>query len=614
MQKPPLNSSTSLTLMYAASFLLCIFFGALLKQIGTPGNYVNLMMFALILGGYLFSGLFAKTMVLPVFQNAERTGRAFYIGQTLAAGLISSGVFIFLAGDFYSTGTDALALFSGLILGVALMTLLFAASINRSQSQTLASLIAPNNVSRFHRFIIMSIIMVTSMMLLYVQLSTIGLISEAYFGISEKVAVTLAALTIGFCLILGGIQSLSIMRMIAYPILIISFLVPIVWIAYQITGNPLPQLSFGVGALQAISEIDSELLNAGLVQEGDIFDISKDGVNYDTFNHFSALVCIALGTAAMPHLLQHFRILPRATNARKTGIWALGFLLVILTTIPAMAAFVKLDIYTSLLGLQLSDLEQEADWLFALNQNNQSVIAICGNYLTQASQAVSVCGESSDYFLTSKDISLNPDMLVLTSGVLSGLPDLMTTLLATGALLAIWSTADGLIFVCANALAEDGYRSLFRPKAPMGSRLFVTRVCLVGVIALSSYLALTLELSRAFIFSTSFALLTASLFPALVCKIWLSDFKPFEVTSGIICGFIMTATLLWLSHYGFDVIAGNGDEILFYLPGLTKEILPLTMGLIGMVISFLIIFAIVKFGKMASHLKDKQKAKFDVPA
>ena len=600
--------------MYAASFLLCIFFGALLKQIGTPGNYVNLMMFALILGGYLFSGLFAKTMVLPVFQNAERTGRAFYIGQTLAAGLISSGVFIFLAGDFYSTGTDALTLFSGLILGVALMTLLFAAPINRSQSQTLASLIAPKNVSRFHRFIIMSIIIITSMMLLYVQLSAIGLVSEAYFGISEKVAVMLAALTIGFCLILGGIQSLSIMRMIAYPILIISFLVPIVWIAYQITGNPFPQLSFGVGALQAISEIDSELLNAGLVQEGDIFDISKDGTNYDTFNHFSALICIALGTAAMPHLLQHFRILPRATNARKTGVWGLGFLLVILTTIPAMAAFVKLDIYTSLLGLQLSDLEQEADWLFALNQNSQSVIAICGNYLTQASQAVSACGQSSDYFLASKDISLNPDMLVLTSGVLSGLPDLMTTLLATGALLAIWSTADGLIFVCANALAEDGYRSLFRPKAPMGSRLFVTRVCLVGIIALSSYLALTLELSRTFIFSASFALLAASLFPALVCRIWLSHFKPFEITTGIICGFIITASLLWLSHSGLDLIVGNGDEIIFNLPGLTNEILPLTMGLIGMVISFSVTFAVAKFNRTKSRSKDKHEAKLDVPA
>jgi len=134
MQKPPLNSSASLLLMYTASFLLCILFGVLLKQIGIPGDYINLIMFALIIGGYIFSGLFGKTMLLAVFQNAGRTGRPFFIGQSMAAGLISTSLFIFLAGDFYNTGTDALTVFSGFILGMALMAILFAAPINRSQS------------------------------------------------------------------------------------------------------------------------------------------------------------------------------------------------------------------------------------------------------------------------------------------------------------------------------------------------------------------------------------------------------------------------------------------------------------------------------------------------
>lgn len=600
--------------MYTASFLLCILFVVLLKQIGIPGDYINLIMFALIIGGYIFSGLFGKTMLLAVFQNAGRTGRPFFIGQSMAAGLISTSLFIFLAGDFYNTGTDALTIFSGFILGMALMAILFAAPVNRSQSPTLASLIAPKESSKFGRLFLLIIILITSMLLLHVQLSTIGLVSETYFNVSHEVAIFVSALAIGFCIILGGIQSLSIIRLMAYPILLIAFIAPLVWIAYQITGNPLPQFSFGVGALQAISEVDQELINAGLVDQSDVFDITREGLNYDTFNHFAALLCVAFGTAAMPHLLQHFRVLPKASSARKTSVWALGFLLILITAIPAVAAFVKLDIYTSLLGLQLAQLEQEASWLFELNKNGASIISICGNYLNTASQALSACNETADYFLSSNDININPDMLLLSSGALNGLPDLMTTLLATGALLAIWSTADGLILVCANAMTEDGYRALTRPKSPMGIRLFMSRFFIVVFILISSYLALSIELDARFAFAACFALLTASLFPALVCRIWLKHIRYNEVMIAIFLGFTLTATMLWLSYFGSDLIALNGNERIFSLPLMTEKIQPLSMGSLGMIVSFVTAFSISKIQQMRSMHKETREVKSDVPA
>ena len=614
MQKPPLNSSASLLLMYTASFLLCILFGALLKQIGIPGNFINLLMLALIVGGYIFSGLFGKTMLLPVFQNAQRTGRPIYMGQSIAAGLISTSLFIFLAGDFYTTGTDALTVFSGFILGLALMAILFAAPVNRCHNPTLASLITPSDGSKFGRLLLLIIILISSMLLLHVQLSTIGLISQMFFNISHNVAVTIAAVTIGFCIILGGIQSLSIVRMIAYPILVIAFLAPLIWIAYQITGNPLPQFSFGIGALQAISEVDKELLNAGLVEQSDVFDITREGLNYDSFNHLGALLCIAFGTAAMPHLLQHMRVLPKANSARKTGVWALGFVLILITAIPAVSAFVKLDIYTSILGLQLSQLEQEASWIFELNQNGASIISICGSYLTSVSQALASCGQTADYFLSSRDITVNPDMLLLSSGALNELPELMTTLLATGALLAIWSTADGLVLVCANAMTEDGYRALVRPKSPAGIRLFMSRFFIVIFIIVSAYLALSLKLDARFAFAASFALLTASLFPALVCRIWLKQFEYHEVMIAVFFGFILTAGMLWLSYFGTDVAALNGNEFSFHLPLITDKIQPLSMGFIGMLVSFASVFAISKIQDMRSGLRETNKVKSDAPA
>jgi len=614
MQKPPLNSSTSLVLMYTAIFLLCILFGTILKQVGTPGNYVNLMMFAFLLGGYLFSGLFGKTMVLPVFQNAERTGRPFYIGQSIAAGVISTSMFIYLAGEFYVTGTDAITLYSGLILGLPLMTVLFAAAVNRSKASTLTGLLLSQHPSKLSRILFLAIIIATSMLLLYVQFSAIGMLSETYFNISRNISVIIVALVIAICLILGGIQSLTIIRMISYPILLITFLVPVIWISYKLTGNPVPQLSFGVGALQAISEIDKELLNAGLVQQNDIFNITHKGLNYDVFNHLGALLCIAFGTAAMPHLLQHFRVLPKAAQARKTGVWSLFYLLIIITAVPAIAAFIKLDIYTSLLGLQLSELEQEASWLFTLNGDGSKVISICGMFITDAAQALAACGETDDYFLSIKDIVFNPDMLLLSSATLNQLPNLMTTLLATGALLAILTTADGLVFVCANALMEDGYHSLTRPKSPSGIRLFMARFFITVIIIVSAYMVLNAQIDSRFAFASSFALLAASLFPALICRIWVPTIKQGHVVLGVLLGSTLTLCMLWLSYYGMDFITSNGDEIIFKLPLVTNEIQPLSMGFLGMLFSFFSVFVISNLSKAIIKTKKPVEEKTDVPA
>lgn len=612
MYKPPLKSSLSLLLMYLASFFLCITFGTLLIQIGTPENYVNLLMFALIIGGYFFSGFFGKTMLLPIFQTAQRTGASFYVGQSIAAGLISSGVYILLAGDFYQNGTDALTIFSGLILGVSLMTLLFAAPINRSNNTTLASLLTQENNSKLLRLITTVTVVIASLLLLYVQLSAIGHITETYFNIASEIGVLLAVFSIGICLIMGGIQSLTIIRILAYPILLVTFLTPIIWIAYKLTGNPIPQLSFGAGALQAITEINQEMLSTGFAQKEDIFQITSDGLNYDFSNHFAALICIAFGTASMPHLLQHFRTLPKARDARKAGVWGLGFLLIILTTIPAVAAFVKLDIYTALLGFQLSDLAQEAQWVFALNNNNNNgIIKICGAVAYNAADVIAACGQSTDYFLSTKDITLNADMLTLTSGAMNGLPDLITTMLAIGGLLAIWTTADGLIFVIANTMTEDIYRGILRPKSPMGTRLFMTRVFITLIIGVCSYLVLYHPFDTKFAFAACFAISTATLFPVLTCKLYIKKVSDKALSWGSLISLALTVATLFLSHFGYDFIAQSGDELSLYIPNVTAKIQPLSIGLIGMIISFIVTITISKAIEISTL---KSKAKVDVPA
>jgi len=610
MRKPVLKSSASVALMYVASFLLCVVFGAILVQIGTPGNYVNLIMLALLVGGYIFSGMFGKTMLLASFQSAERAGNAFYVGQAIATGVISSGIFVLLAGQFYNTGTDALTLFSGVILGLAIMTLLFSGDVNRTKAMTLAGIISSQGNSQPARLVILCIIVITSVLLIHVQLSAIGKISELYFDVPERIGILFAVFSIGFCLLMGGMRSLTLMRTIAYPIIAITFLLPVVWIAYKLTGNPIPQLSFGVGALQPIAEIDQEILNAGFVETEDIFNITSDAADYDFFNHIAALLCIALATAAMPHLLQHFKTLPRASKARSAGLWSMIFIAIIFTAIPAVAAFAKLDVYTTLLGLQLSELEQEASWVFGLsNPEGVALITLCNEYVTSTAQAVAACGQSADYFLSPDDIGMHTNYLLLASPALNELPELLTSMLAIGALFAIWTTADGLVLVAANAFSEDGYKGIFRNKAPTGSRLFVARIFIITILVLSTYLVFNNALDAELAFTACFALLAASLFPALVFAIWMKNIAQHHIIYGTVTSFLFVCISLYLTQFGYDMRMNSGDEIIFKIPMITDAVQPLGFGLLGALISLSITVAISKYAN-----RTKREADVDVAA
>lgn len=610
MQKYILTSSASLTLMYSAAFLLCITFGLMLVQIGTPNNFANLIMLALLLGGYIFAGMLGKTMLLPTFQNADRTGNSFYVGQALASGVISSSIFIMLAGEFYNTGTDALTILLGVIVGLALMTLLFAAPLNRSDTPTISGFLTNQNTSKIQRIIIVAIILAASFLLIHVQLSAIGRISELYFDIPERLGILITVITIGFCLIMGGMRSLTIIRTIAYPIIMAAFLIPLGWMAYKLTGNPIPQLAYGSGALQQIYEIDQEIINSGFVTGGSIFDITRDGLSYDLFNYVCALLCIAFATASMPHLLQHFRTVKKAADARKSGVLCLLFVLIFITAVPALTAFAKLDIYTSLLGLQISELESEASWVFGLsNPNGIALVTICGDYINNAAQVIAACEETSDYFIGPQDIGINTQYLALASAALTDLPDLMTTLLAIGALFAIWTTIDGTALVAANILAEEGYQGVIRPKTPMAFKLFIARVSLILILFFATYMIFNNTISDEFAFNACLAILSASLFPAMVIKCWFKNISQNHMVYGALSGFTFTCFMLVTHYFGFDWLAASGDEILLKIPLITDEVKPLGFGLLGALVFVIITCLLNHFTKPQS-----KESETNVPA
>lgn len=594
--------------MFLASFGLTIMFAAILQQIGAPLIYVFLLMLTFVVGSYLFAGLFGKTMRFSTFQTADRQGRPVFTGMAAASGLLSGGVILMHPGFVYTNGTDYLVLLLGMLLGIGFLIVFFAASFARSNASTLSGILFPAGSHKLTIGITAIIILVCSGLLLMAQVKLIGLFIDGVYSIPEQTGVTIVLLVSATCLVLGGIQSLQIARMLAYPVIVFSVFIPLIWTSYDVTGNAVPQLGFGTGALGPILEIDREILEAGLAEETDIFNPTMDGRTLGGINYLAALISVAFAFATMPHLVQHFMTLKKGRHARKSGIWMFVFVAIILTAIPAIAVFAKFDLYTSLLGLQLSELELEVPWIFDLSGNGQlPLITLCGNLVSNTAETIAACGRSGNYFLSLSDIGINQNYLMLSFATLSNLPDLVGVGIVTGVVLAIFSTIDGSLLVMSNTMTVDVYNRIIRPKSPPGVQLFMNRffVCLFAVSGIFAVTYIPYNAEQLFVATVIIA--SACLFPALICRIWFRWITDLQISLAMTTSFVFCVVLFQLKISGMDFIPANGDEIIFAVPGTDEKIEPLSIGILGSAVFMAAVTITGLACQTLNYLRDRKK-------
>jgi cation/acetate symporter len=76
---------------------------------------------------------------------------------------------------------------------------------------------------------------------------------------------------------------------------------------------------------------------------------------------------------------------------------------------------------------------------------------------------VSIEDINRDGILQLAELSLNPDVVVLATPEIAGMPYVVSGLVAAGGLAAALSTADGLLLTITSALSHDVYYRVFRP-------------------------------------------------------------------------------------------------------------------------------------------------------
>jgi cation/acetate symporter len=349
-----------------------------------------------------------------------------------------------------------------------------------------------------------------------------------------------------------------------YIVLIIAYLTPIVILSTQNYGLPLPQLTYG----QAIADItarEQQMIQSGLATASNLKPHIEPFLSYTPLNFFGIIFCMMCGTASLPHILMRYFTTPSVREARQSVAWSLFFIFLLYFSAPAYAAFSKLEVYTNIIGRDVTALRP---WLFTWGE--LGLIKVCGKDAVNLDAVVAACKAIAGHpgVVRLQDFVINTDVIVLSTPEIAGLPYVISGLVAAGGLAAALSTADGLLLAIANALSHDIYYKMLDPNAPTFRRLLVARILLVVVAVGAAYTASHKPGDILAMVGWAFSLAMAGNFPALVLGIWWKRATTAGAICGIIAGFGLCLFYLVTSRY----FPGAGVKYF----GMTSLLNPLT--------------------------------------
>lgn len=240
-------------------------------------------------------------------------------------------------------------------------------------------------------------------------------------------------------------------------------------------------------------------------------------------NFIALMLCLMMGTAALPHVLTRFYTTTSASQARRSVGWTLLFIMLLYASAPVLAVLVKFEVLHHVVGLPFDNLPQWINRWSRLDPNLVSVRDINGDGLLQLGE-----------------LRLSGDIIVLAAPEIGGLPYWVTCLVAAGGLAAALSTADGLLLTIANALSHDVYFRSINPRASSARRVIASKV-LVMAVAFAAALVAALKITDILQFvSAAFSLAAAAFFPALVLGIFWRRANHAGVVAGMLAGLGVT--------------------------------------------------------------------------
>jgi cation/acetate symporter len=276
-------------------------------------------------------------------------------------------------------------------------------------------------------------------------------------------------------------------------------------------------------------------------------------------NFLALILCLMVGTAALPHILMRYYTTPSVKEARVSVFWSLFFIFLLYFTAPALGILAKQEVYTNLVGSSFASLPA---WV--------------QNWAAVDKTLMSIADINKDGIVQLAEITIGGDLIVLATPEIAGLPYVISGLVAAGGLAAALSTADGLLLTIANALSHDLYYKMIDPNAPTVRRLAVSKGLLLVVAVLAAYVTSLKPGDILFLVGAAFSLAASGFFPALVCGVFWKRANKLGAILGMSIGLGVCAYYMYMTYPFFKVNAP-----------LWWDIAPISAGLFGIPAGFI---------------------------
>lgn len=531
--------------IYTGGFLAFVILLGVLEQVGVPNKILGYLFVFFTLAVYAIIGVLSRTAQVSEYYVAGRSVPALYNGMATGADWMSAASFVGMAGTLFLLGYDGLAWVLGWTGGFVLVSILIGPYLRKFGAYTVPDFMAFRYGGNLARGIGVLVLVACSFTYVTAQIYGTGLIASRFLGMPFELAVFAGLVGILVCSMLGGMRAVTWTQVAQYIVLIIAYLTPIVILSTKKYGIPIPELTYG----QAIADItlrEQELIKSGLATVANLKPHIQPFLTYSPLNFFAIIICMMVGTASLPHILMRYFTTPSVREARQSVAWSLLFIFLLYFSAPAYAAFSKLEVYTNIIGRDLTSIRP---WMFQWGE--LGLVQICGKNAASIDAIVAACKAIAGHpgVVRLQDFVINTDVIVLSTPEIAGLPYVISGLVAAGGLAAALSTADGLLLAIANALSHDVYYKMVNPNAPTARRLIIARMLLLVVAVIAAATAATKPGDILAMVGWAFSLAMAGNFPALVMGVWWKRTTATGAICGMIAGFGLCLFYLVTSRY-----------------------------------------------------------------
>ena len=536
---------------------------------------------------YLLVGLsFALYIGIAIWSRAGST-KEFYVagggvsplanGMATAADWMSAASFLSMAGIIAFAGYDGSVYLMGWTGGYVLLALLLAPYLRKFGKFTVPDFIGERYYSRTARIVAVLCAILVSFTYVAGQMRGVGVVFSRFLEVDIDTGVVIGMVIVLFYAVLGGMKGITYTQVAQYCVLIFAFMVPAIFISFQMTGNPVPQLGMGSTLADGSGTYLLDKLD-GLSRELG-FTAFTEG-SKSRIDVFAITLALMVGTAGLPHVIVRFFTVKRVRDARKSAGLALLFIAILYTTAPAVAVFAKTNLIETVSNRPYQELPAwfrnwERTGLLAHDDKNGDGVV---QYVSDPAR---------------NEITVDNDIMVLANPEIANLPPWVIALVAAGGLAAALSTAAGLLLVISSSISHDLIKNVFRPNITEHQELWAARGAATAAVIIAGYFGINPPGFVAAVVALAFGLAAASFFPAILLGIFYKRMNSQGAVSGMVVG--ISLMLFYMLKFKFGIFDGGKEAVAALRADWWLGISPEGFGTVAMVVNFAVALLVSRF-------------------